>query len=181
MKKILVVLSILAGVLTGCVGGSDSEYISTVKEISFNNGKTVENVVKEKLIGARFQELYGENELLSNMGVIILLSTVDYGVTNDLRKLKKLLEQQNIVPITIEDKDIKWEVEGETKRGKTIKAFTEKEIVKISTEQDGDYIKLNYDDINVFTKKDGKLLKSNNTEGNDQLNTTLINFYKKVN
>lgn len=55
MKKMLVALSICVGLLTGCTGGSDSDYIETVKQLSFDNGVTVENIVREKLTGAEFQ------------------------------------------------------------------------------------------------------------------------------
>lgn len=183
MKRLLVTLSILMGILTGCVGSSDSDYISTVKQISFDNGEIVESIVKSKLTGAQFQELYGDNEIFSNMGVIVLLSTAHLTTSTlsqdkNLQSLRNILDERNIIPVTIEDKDIKWEVEGETKKGKTIKASTAKAIVKISTEQDGDYIRLNYNDIKVFNKTTGKGIKDSNIERYNSLNESLINFDK---
>ncbi|WP_407535752.1 hypothetical protein QCB49_07380 [Cetobacterium somerae] len=46
MKKILnsLILMLLV-LLTGCGGASDSDKIKTVKSITFNNGKSVEQLV----------------------------------------------------------------------------------------------------------------------------------------
>ena len=175
MKKMLVALSICVGLLTGCTGGSDSDYIETVKQLSFDNGVTVENIVREKLTGAEFQGLNGDKVRIDK-GLAVFDGTGAYifllkGMEG---KIQELASNASVVPVVIGSNDIKCEVEWETKKGKIIKAKSEKAVVKISTEQDGDYIKLYSDSIKTFNGKTGKAISDKELKNYNQLNNMLM-------
>ncbi|MGL5935232.1 MAG: hypothetical protein ACRCZI_06375 [Cetobacterium sp.] len=175
MKKMLVTLSICVGLLTGCIGGSDSNYIETVKQISFDDGVTVENIVREKLTGTEFQVL-NEGKVRIDKGLAVFDKTGEYifllkGMEG---KIQELASNAKVAPIVIESNDIKWEVEGETKKGKIIKAKTDKSVVKISTEQDGDYVQVYLTDIKAFNGKTGKIISDKELRNYNQLNNILM-------
>lgn len=175
MKKMLVTLSVCVSLLTGCTGGSDSDYIETVKQISFDDGVTVENIVREKLTGSEFQALNGDKVRIDKgLAVFDKTGTYIFLLKGMEGEIQELASKANVVPVVLGNEDITWEVEGETKKGKIIKAKTDKSVVKISTEQDGDYIQVNSTNIKAFNGKTGKAISEKELKNYNQLNNMLM-------
>lgn len=159
MKKMIVIFILLLGILTGC--SSDSDYIETVKGITFDDGKSVEEIVNEKVLIGNF---YSENELdeiLANPMNIFLFSM------NHKEVIKKGFKDAGIkMPISSK---IKWEVEGETREGKILTASDEKVKVKITARKNGDYIELYTTDIQLHIKKNNRVISDEMFERIDAL------------
>lgn len=138
MKKIVFLLGLLLVLLTGCVG--DEDYINTVKSISFNNGMSVEDIVNKNVEAIEFSQINNLEENRTNPLFLINFYSTDF-----LSNLK--------MPSTPE---LKWEIEGKTKTGKIVVAYNDEVKVKIQTIEDGDYVQVSTDEINVYSQKNNK-------------------------
>lgn len=156
MKKIVFLLGVILILFTGCIGEED--YINSVKAISFNNGMSVEDIVNKDVEAIEFSQLNNLEENRTNPLFLINFYNTDF-----LSNLK--------MPSTPE---LKWEIEGKTKTGKIVVAYNEKVKIKIQTREDGDYIQVSTDEINVYSQKNNKAISS------DTLNFA-IEIYDLVN
>lgn len=170
MKKILIILAVAFTLLTSCT--TDSNYIETVKSLTFDDGTKVEELVADKIKGIEFQVENGE-KIIIEKGMVLFKSTGEYiFLFNHLApEIKKMAEKSNLKKIFL--KEITWEIEGETKDGKIVRAFTDDAIIKITTKQDGDYISLNSDDIKAYNRKNGKIVSEQILKDNNFLNEFL--------
>lgn len=148
MKKLAVALILLVLTLAGCT--SDSDYIETVKKITFDDGSSVEEIVKEKV---KVGEFYSENDLdgiLSNPMQLFLFSM------NNAATIRQGLKDAGIkMPVPAE---LKWEIDGDTKDGKILIASNDKIKVRITTRKNGDYVELYGKDIQAYIKKNNKMI-----------------------
>lgn len=133
--------------ITGC--SDDSDYITTVKSITFNDGVSVEELVNMNIKAGEFCIENNSNKLLVNEPIIAMLSFMSK------EEVKSLFKETRIIIPKLSE--IKWEVEGSTKNGKVIIASNDRIKVKISTRKNGDYIETSKNDIKTF-------IKVNNTE-----------------
>lgn len=148
MKKVLELLIALILLLTGCI--SDEEYINTTKTITLADGQTVEQYVNNLI---KVGEMCQTNETLKifeeEMAVALEALTKEEG-EYFLRK-SRLLVPEDIAPIT-------WEIEGETKAGKVVIASNENIRVKIETEKDKDYIRIDGEKVFTYDKETNRLI-----------------------
>lgn len=148
MKKILGVLILMLSVaFTGC--SSDKSYINTVKSITFDNGKSVEDIVNEN---AKIGEFYFENDLQETLSNPYMFIFYLNGKDEAISQLKEAG-----IKMPVPDK-LKWQVEGETSKGKVLIASNDMIKIKINTRQNGDYIELYEYDIQTFIKSTNQLI-----------------------
>lgn len=148
MKKFLMVLFVILGVLTGCSGGNDSDYINTVKSMNTNNNEKIEDLVNKLLRRSEFYSLNKNFLSFDEHQTPMIVLSYQIAPNEMFSQLK------NVNPILLKLKNLNWEIEGKTKKGKVIAVSTDLVLVKIPTEQDGDYIKLNTEEIEIYNKKD---------------------------
>lgn len=171
IKKIYILILgiIMSVVFTGCI--SDSDYVKTVKSITFNDGETVEEVVSQKAKVGEFYILNNNNlEFDSDSaGLFYLFLLAGSKNENELEeKLKNSYDNLNIeIP---KSSKLKWEIEGKTSQGKIVKASNDLVVIKIDTKQDGDYIRTSTDAIKMYNKKTGALI-------NEQIQETAMIYY----
>ena len=135
MKKVLLGLILVLGLFTGCI--SDSDYINTVKGISFNNGMSVEDIAVEDIKGMEFFYKNDFAKLKNDPMFAVYLYSVKF-----LESLK--------LP---EEPKLKWKIEGKTENGKTVVAYTDDIEVRIQTRKNGDYIETSLNNISVYSVK----------------------------
>ena len=148
MKNILKSLIILILILTtGCGGVSDSDYIATVKSLNLNN-ESMDEIANRMLRQSEFY-LLNKNSLAFEDHQIRLV-VLSYQIYPN--ELFKQIKSAN--PMLPELKNLKWKIDGKTKKGKVVAVSTDLVLVKIPTEQDGDYVRLNIDDVQIYNRKD---------------------------
>ena len=141
MKKFL--LAFVTGVLllfAGC--SSDSDYIETVKNITFDTGERVEDIVVENIKVGEFYNLNGEN-VMNPFNAVIVTALPKEKVVEKFKELN--IKMPNVAP-----ENIKWEVEGETSTGKVILASKGNVVVKLETIDNGDYVEIYDTDIKTY-------------------------------
>lgn len=148
MKKILGLLMAFLLMLTGCV--SDEDYISTTKSITSSDGQTIEQYVNNII---KAGEISISNEVLKVYDEEMIAALVFVGEQEGLSFLEKTKMKipEDIGTVT-------WEIEGETKAGKVVVASNENIKVKIETEKDGDYIRVDGEKIFVTDKTTNKVI-----------------------
>lgn len=148
MKKILGLLMAFLLMLTGCV--SDEDYISTTKSITSSDGQTIEQYVNNII---KAGEISISNEVLKVYDEEMIAALVFVGEQEGLSFLEKTKMKipEDIGTVT-------WEIEGETKAGKVVVASNENIKVKIETEKDGDYIRVDGEKIFVTDKATNKVI-----------------------
>lgn len=154
MKKVLSILCFLLFTLTGCITNSD--YIETVKTMTFDDGTTVEEHV-QNLVELGY--VYENNSNLlypfdsSNYALLLFTPPADFN---------QLLAENNFV--MPKKSKLDWDIEGKTDSGKVVVASNKEYEVKIPTFQNGDYIQLYAEDMEVYSKKSKKLINTENLE-----------------
>lgn len=159
MKKIILLLIGCILFLVGC--NNDSNYIETVMNIRFENGKTVEKIVNEKAI---LGEFYVENEgKLEFNKVQYGLDAISMRISpSDLMNRYK---QKGVkMPLL---KELEWKIEGETNEGKVVTAATDEVIIKIPTVKNKDYIQVNLNNIKVYNLKTNTVITDKELEAAD--------------
>lgn len=147
MKKVIAIFISLLLFLTGC--SSDEDYINSVKEMAFSDGSSVEEYVKDNI---KAGEMYKLNDsILMSKEILFLLKFASKD------EVLFLLNQGSVV-VPQDIKEASWKVEGETKQGKVIVVSNDEIKVKIETEKDGDYIKVNTNQIFTYNEKANKLI-----------------------
>ena len=148
MKKILGLLMAFLLMLTGCI--SDEDYISTTKSITSSDGQTIEQYVNNII---KAGEISISNEVLKVYDEEMIAALVFVGEQEGLSFLEKTKMKipEDIGTVT-------WEIEGETKAGKVVVASNENIKVKIETEKDGDYIRVDGEKIFVTDKTTNKVI-----------------------
>lgn len=148
MKKILGLLMAFLLMLTGCI--SDEDYISTTKSITSSDGQTIEQYVNNII---KAGEISISNEVLKVYDEEMIAALVFVGEQEGLSFLEKTKMKipEDIGTVT-------WEIEGETKAGKVVVASNENIKVKIETEKDGDYIRVDGEKIFVTDKATNKVI-----------------------
>ena len=148
MKKILGLLMAFLLMLTGCI--SDEDYISTTKSITSSDGQTIEEYVNNII---KAGEISISNEVLKVYDEEMIAALAFVGEQEGLSFLEKTKMKipEDIGTVT-------WEIEGETKAGKVVVASNENIKVKIETEKDGDYIRVDGEKIFVTNKATNKVI-----------------------
>ena len=148
MKKILGLLMAFLLMLTGCI--SDEDYISTTKSITSSDGQTIEQYVNNII---KAGEISISNEVLKVYDEEMIAALAFVGEQEGLSFLEKTKMKipEDIGTVT-------WEIEGETKAGKVVVASNENIKVKIETEKDGDYIRVDGEKIFVTDKATNKVI-----------------------
>lgn len=147
MKKFLMLLILVLGLLTGCGGISDSDYINTVKSINFKNER-IDSLANRLLRQTEFYLLNKDSLAFEDHQMQMVYLSYQIAQDEMFRQIK------SVNPPLPEMKNLKWKVEGKTKKGKVLAVSTDLVLLKIPTEQDGDYVKLDVKDIKVYNKKD---------------------------
>lgn len=145
MKKILAIIMSCVLFLVGC--NKNNEYIETVMNIRFEDGKTVEKIVNEKVIAGEFY-LDNTTKLKFNRAAYGL-SVVAMKISEE-KQLKKYYDLGVVMPLL---KELDWKIEGNTENGKVVVAKTDRVLVRIPTVKNGDYVQVNKDDIAVYELK----------------------------
>lgn len=135
-KMLLIgIMIIVATMFTGC---GDDNYIETTKNITFDTGVSVEEIITGYVNAGEFYKL-NYNQIKANqtqlLGMFYMTSEGAYNTAK-------------IIGIKLPKKStIKWEVAGKTETGKIITAYNENVEISIQTQEDGDYISLYLNDI----------------------------------
>ncbi|MGL5280077.1 MAG: hypothetical protein ACRC8M_13590 [Cetobacterium sp.] len=148
MKKMLILFILMLGLLTGCGGVSDSDYINTVKSINTNNNEKIEDLANRLLRQSEFYLLNKDSlgfEDYQMQGIFLA-----YQVAPNVL-LEQIKRENSRLP---EMKKLKWKIDGKTKKGKVVAVSTDLILIKIPTEQDGDYVSLDTKNIQIYNKKD---------------------------
>lgn len=148
MKKFLNSLFLaLIILLTGCNEAKATDYINTVKNMNANEDEKMDAFVNRLLRQSEFYLLNKETFAFEehDMQRVIL----SYQVAPD--EMFKQIKEAN--PLPPEMKNIEWKIEGKTKKGKVLAAASDLVLVKIPTEDDGDYVILNPKDIQIYNKE----------------------------
>lgn len=148
MKKILILFVLMLGLLTGCGGISDSDYINTVKSINTNNNEKIEDVAKRLLRQSEFYLLNKDSLAFEDHQMQMVVLSYQIAPNEMFRQIK------GVNPMLPELKNLKWKIDGKTKKGKVVAVSTDLILLKIPTEQDGDYVRLETKDIQIYNKKD---------------------------
>ncbi|NME35585.1 MULTISPECIES: hypothetical protein [Fusobacterium] len=136
MKKILSVLFLLGMFLfTGC---GDGNYIDTVKMITFDDGKTVEEIAQGYIEGGEFYKLNYSELNSQKIRLQAMFYMTDEGAYSTAKQMGLKLQK----PTTVE-----WKVAGKTEKGKILEVTSSNVVVTIQTAKDGDYISLYMTDI----------------------------------
>lgn len=177
MKRILnsLILMLLI-LLTGCGEASDSDKIKTVKGITFNNGKSVEELIftslnnmgilsansdKDEIVIAQIEDLCTDESIqaVSNTKLIPMF----------------ILESDLVVPKELKESDIKYVVEGKTNNGFIIKATdTTGNYAKIPVTLNGDYYEVKNSDIKFYDSKN--TLSEADLENLNEIRTLVKNY-----
>lgn len=163
MKKIFLGLMLMISMLfTGC---GDDNYIETTKNITFDTGVSVEEIVTGYVSGGEFYKL-NYNRLKANQTqVFAMFYMTGEGAYNTAKNIGIKLPKKPT---------IKWEVAGKTEVGKIITAYSENVEVSIQTKKDGDYISLYLDDIKPKMKNKEYHLKKEQFEAYKTLYDVLL-------
>ena len=154
LKKILVILSFLFFIVA-C--GTDSSYIESVKSITNQNGYTVEEIIENMVdAGEFFVENQDSKFMPQGLGKLAQgIYILQYGGQEDRKELYTALKKEGIKVVS--DISFKWEIEGKTAVAKIVKVTGKNVYVKFPVYKDGDYLNIDFDEIQVYTKS-GKLI-----------------------
>lgn len=148
MKKVLGLLAVFLLIFTGCV--SDEDYINTTKSITSSEGQTIEQYVNNII---KAGEMSKANEILKIYDEEMITALAFVNKEEGLYFLEKVK-----IKVPEDIGTVNWEIEGKTKKGKVIVASNENIKVKIETEKDGDYIRINEEKIFVTNKSNNKII-----------------------
>lgn len=148
MKKIIMI-SVMVTMLLGFGGcfNNDEAYIETVKGLTFDNGDTVEDIVKYKLTGTGLAIMnHGVVEKIDNF--FVFNETGEYVLASSYasKEIAEIAKRANYTSIDTLP-PLNWEVEGETNNGKVIIATSKYGKVMMTTIDNGDYVSINLDNI----------------------------------
>ena len=167
MKRVgLIIVLVFLVFITAC--GADSNYIETVKAISSQNGVTVERVVKNRINAGEFFVsnqntnfmAYGLDMWIQNIDIAAFGAAVEGQGANkqDYSALKQAGAK------TVSDVSLKWKVEGKTRTATIVRVTGKNVYVKIPVYQDGDYLSLDFNEIQVYTNSN-KLINLKTIDG----------------
>lgn len=175
MRKILILILSSLFILTGCSWTNDTEYINIVKQMTFNDGETVNDYVNNI---ARYTAIYS----LNNDKIMFTKNTaaiIGWGLLNSKQNQKEMYKTFKQAGLIVPEKaETKWLIEGKTKTGKIILVTTENAIIKINTKKNGDYIEFSRDDIKAYDPKTKKILTKTQLSIASGLNSLMESFEK---
>lgn len=177
MKKILNSLILMLLVfLTGCGGASDSDKIKTVKSITFNNGKLVEQLIFTSLNNMGILSANSEKDK------IVLAQIEDLCTDESIQAVRNtklipmfIIESDLVAPKELKESDIKYVVEGKTNNGFIIKATDSTEnYAKIPVTLNGGYCEVKNGDIKFYDSKN--TLVEADLENLNEIRTLVNNY-----
>lgn len=147
--SLIVIVCIFVGINFFNSSKSDN-YITNVKAITFENGQTMEQYVNDNIIAG---EMYQANKsnFLFNKGVLFLLKYAGKDEALYLFKQSGLIVPDNI-------SNISWKLDGKTQTGNVIIASNEKIKIKFEITENGDYLEINPNKINIYSISSQSLL-----------------------
>lgn len=177
MKKILNSLMLmLMLLLVGCGGASDSDKIETVKGITFNNGKSVEQLI--------FTSLNNMGILSANSekGEIVVAQIGDLCTDESIQAVSKtnlipmfILESDLVAPKELKESDVKYLIEGKINNGFIVKATDSiGNYAKIPVTLNGDYYEVKSSDIKFYDSKN--TLSQADLENLNEIRTLVKNY-----
>lgn len=177
MKKILNSLMLmLMLLLVGCGGASDSDKIETVKGITFNNGKSVEQFIFTSLNNMGILSVNNEK------GEIVVAQIGDLCTDESIQAVSKtnlipmfILESDLVAPKEFKESDVKYIIEGKTNNGFIVKATdTIGNYAKIPVTLNGDYYEVKSSDIKFYDSKN--TLSQADLENLNEIRTLVKNY-----
>lgn len=177
MKKVInmMLMLVIVSLFTGCI---DKEaYIESVKKLGFQDGRTVESIVIDKIVGIEFEAL-NKDEISTSGNFIIFNKTGDYVMNSGYleQQIGKAAMKASVIGI-YKTPEIEWSIEGETSKGKVISARSSNGYIRVTVTEDGDYIQLNTDDIQVINN--GLYVNDKTIQFNIFINNCLYKEWEK--
>lgn len=156
MKKFLNSLILMVMILlTGYNEVNASDYISTVKNMNAREDEKMEELANRLLRQSEFYLLNKETFAFGDHEMQRVVLSYQIAPEEMFKQIKE------VNPLLPEMKNLKWEIEGKTKKGKVVTFSSDLVLVKIPTEDDGDYIKSNIKDIQVYNKENNSRVNIN--------------------
>lgn len=158
MKKWKIVFILCFLFFLGCT--SNKDYINSVKKINLSDGRSVEEVINEKIQAAEMYQLNSSNIVLDDK----MLHLLNFG---DKENVFHML-QQNGVTFPNDDTIVNWEIKENIENGKILVISNKNVETELKTIIENNFIKIQSDKISVYDKKTNKLITP------EELETALI-------
>ena len=167
MKKIGLIVA-LCFLVCMSVFGANNAYIETVKSISNQNSVTVERVVRNRINAGEFFVANRNSDFMA-FGLDMWIQNIDlaaFGAAVEGQGANKqvysALKQAGAK--TVSDVSLKWKVEGKTRTATIVRVTGKNVYAKIPVYQDGDYLSLDFNEIQVYTNSN-QLINSRTING----------------
>lgn len=158
MKKWRIIFLLYCLFFLGCT--SNKDYINSVKKINLSDGRTVEEVINEKIQAAEMYQLNNSNIVLDDK----MLHLLNFG---DKENVFYML-QQNGVTFPSGDTVINWEIKENIENGKILIVSNKNIEIELKTIMENNFIKIQSDKISVYDRKADRLISP------EELETALI-------
>lgn len=158
MKKWGIIFLLYCLFFLGCT--SNKDYINSVKKINLSDGRTVEEVINEKIQAAEMYQLNNSNIVLDDK----MLHLLNFG---DKENVFYML-QQNGVTFPNGDAVINWEIKENIENGKILIVSNKNIEIELKTIMENNFIKIQSDKISVYDRKADRLITP------EELETALI-------